>query len=91
LENVKRETSVVLNKLYVMEKNATVSTRSVNGKESQQNVAKETSSSDGEQFVENKTSEQQEQENNAVEFIKDVNKSPTTLDVQLSRNTLVGG
>jgi len=91
LEPVKREANVAPNKLYVMVENATPSLRSVFGEEHQPSVAVETLFSDGELFAVNKTGKSPRPESNVAVSTKDVKRSPTTIDVQSSRERDAGG
>jgi len=91
LEPVKRDNNVAQNKLFATEENATLSSRNVSGEEHQPSVAVEPLSSDGELFAVNKTGNSPRLESNVAVSIKDVKRSPTTIDVQSSRERDVGG
>jgi hypothetical protein len=91
LELAKREDNVAPSKLFAMVENATPLSRNVSGEEHQPNVAVETLFSDGEPFVANKTGKSPRLESNVAASIKDVKRSPTTTDVQSSRERDVGG
>jgi len=91
LELAKREDNVAPSKLFAMVENATPLSRNVSGEEHRPSVAVETLSSDGELFVVNKTGNSPRQESNVAVSIKDVKRSPTTTDVQSSRERDAGG
>jgi len=63
----------------------------VHGEEHQPNVAAEQSFSDGEQSVVNKHGEEPNLVNNVAVLIKDVKRSPTTIDVLSSERRDAGG
>jgi len=63
----------------------------VHGEEHQPNVAAEQSFSDGEQSVVNKHGEEPNLVNNVAVLIKDVKRSPTTIDALSSERRDAGG